>query len=736
MPNYKAKIDEWKNAIDELNKILDEKREEITALPGGKDYGAVVKKLQMNLSSKKNAFDAKRLFVSCFGALKAGKSTLMNALAETYVSPVKSGIETTLRCSVVMPADSENPEGIRFYKFKNNIEFAEDDKQETSEAEFRFKKMAEDILQYFKGAKEWDEIDDFFDRCEPYHLTGKREKLDALTKEYPSEIAPFQNFLIAEIRIDASRLPENSLLHQENIALWDMPGLDGIKANVEKNNPESKIIKEILKNSHYFLFVQSSVTALNTTAKKTLIDCLAERKEVPSMVVFNKISGKNWLTPEFITDEIEKQQQAVTADLREINPEIITVNAAQAWDACLQNPIRQEKDLLEKYRGEKRQTLYDDSNLKTLKDIVQKRANEQADRIIFFDTIEGLRRITDNELKQDSQLKKKERACKDNNQGIQNVFDTCRLVETAISKTETEDFRPKTQEHRDELKVHMIPNERDIQRKIENIIDTVNAEDIPVIPKEKISFGEAEEIINRYIDNMYSVACDKWDRSIYDRLAVNYLMEQYNKFHKRFQEQIKFAKADYSCELDTELYAEVTTDPENVRHNIKQTLNCKLQAIPFGYLTRKEFVEKLGGMENILADIASRGKNFWDKVQDIPKSIWDSIRRHKSEPYLKRKNVETYCNSFIRRRYQEEFNFDSQFKEYRERCFSASGEDIFTKVVVKKLEEHIDNILKKARNAAEKKQQEQKEMLKNITKITEAVLEMNKKLNRQLKEKW
>src|SRR5437016_2934997 len=61
-----------------------------------------LEEIRRSMDRARRQFDAKLFFVVIFGPLKAGKSTLMNALAGEYVSPTGFGKETTRRPSLVI----------------------------------------------------------------------------------------------------------------------------------------------------------------------------------------------------------------------------------------------------------------------------------------------------------------------------------------------------------------------------------------------------------------------------------------------------------------------------------------------------------------------------------------------------------------------------------------------------------------------------------------------------------
>jgi hypothetical protein len=65
---------------------------------------AALEQIVRDIDRARRQFDGKLFFVVVFGPLKAGKSTLTNALAGEYVSPAGFGKETTRRPSLVVQA--------------------------------------------------------------------------------------------------------------------------------------------------------------------------------------------------------------------------------------------------------------------------------------------------------------------------------------------------------------------------------------------------------------------------------------------------------------------------------------------------------------------------------------------------------------------------------------------------------------------------------------------------------
>ena len=270
------------------------------------------------------AFDQKMLYVVCLGALKAGKSTLINALVGKDICPANPGSETTLHCSVIMAADDSHPEGITLYKAKSKAH----DKQESIE-------NTKLLLEYFQGINV-DKFDDKFEKSERHELKeGEKifsEKLSVPHFDFETEDG--RSDIIIEIRVNV-KSKDNVLC--KNVALIDLPGLDGVKMNVD--HPVVRCIPEC---SHYFLVVRSTVTAFNKTLFNSLNNWLGKNPAIKTTMVFNEMRAKFWHTEdsqqENLATQIDKDmkqwKEVITGqDKKDCDIDHVTVNAAMAFES-------------------------------------------------------------------------------------------------------------------------------------------------------------------------------------------------------------------------------------------------------------------------------------------------------------------------------------------------------------------------------------------------------------------
>lgn len=321
-------------------------------------------------------FKTNRFFIAVFGALKAGKSTLINALAEHYTSPSGYGYETTLHCSLILCADEEHPEGIYLYQLTGNKKREETDRQE----------KARELLDYFRGLYDWEFISKGgnWERSERYLLNGhdlhpSKDNLEAVLTE--AVLSRYPQLMLVEIRIKSEK-DDNFLL--KNIGILDMPGLDGSIANV-KTDP---IIAELPKAADYFLYVQSSIAAINSGARDYILSLINNSKEY--IVVFNEIRAQYWLKSEVQSQVIEEQNSKAIEHLAKslgVNPpRSFRINAAQAWDS--KNRRFQVDKLMDGLTLEK---LYDDSHIQDLKNEISKLCQNSVTEILDKNALNSLK---------------------------------------------------------------------------------------------------------------------------------------------------------------------------------------------------------------------------------------------------------------------------------------------------------------------------------------------------------
>ncbi len=348
---------------------------------------------QKELERLERAFNTRRFFVVTIGALKAGKSTLINALTGCRVSPAGTGAETTKKCSIIMSADDAHPEGITLYRYKKMISEEQNNEKRGETCE----KATRSLMDYFKGICEWDVQFSDFEKKEctlrgrSLDPSNKLDNLDyVLTSSDFSGLQQFRDFMLAEIRINIDQNGQSVL--GKDVAIIDMPGLDGTLAGVDSDevNPVGNPVNYLPKFSHLFLLVQSSISGLNRTTASKLREWQAGKQSTPVYLVFNVINSKSeWYNKDSIDQEVEESQKKAQAELNQQKVyfrDYFTVNAAKAWESCQHNDYKDkwEKDITA-------ESLQAQSNIEYLFKALQKDFAEQKDRIIKEDAVYGVR---------------------------------------------------------------------------------------------------------------------------------------------------------------------------------------------------------------------------------------------------------------------------------------------------------------------------------------------------------
>lgn len=324
------------------------------------------------LAHKVREFLSKKFFVVMLGAIKAGKSTLVNSLVGREISPMGAGIETTLRSSIIIAADKNHPEGLYVYSFTNDQKNKLKEKIESKVGLDGEKCNIDRDTIEDNVKKEWwqcrmaeyfaylGEINPEFEK--KYELHKHPFNKDVIVEILTKEKVPLkygyndEESLPLLISIDTSKFKEQKVnLLNCQCAIIDTPGLDGAKAN----NQTDSLLKAANQYADYFLFIQSSMSALTGGCKKYL----EENSQIPTVAVYNKMSSSYWYDEKSREDFENSKATDAYENLRNCTPykfgigDTVVVNAGAAWEAISRkNTDKIEKNkirnLSQKYSGE------------------------------------------------------------------------------------------------------------------------------------------------------------------------------------------------------------------------------------------------------------------------------------------------------------------------------------------------------------------------------------------------
>ena len=213
------------------------------------------------------------------GPVKSGKSTLVNLIAKSYVSPTHF-LECTVRPSII----SSNREG----QDDNSITTYVSSNENKEERVAQF----DSIIDCLRGQEKIENIDGV--RWETYPITPEniRDKVQLDLHDADSD----------KTLVTSITTPGGKLL-KKDVFVIDMPGFDGAIANME-NNPVYKCIAE---RADLIIFVQSSNSAISKVANDFLKILKDNNECVPVCLIHNVFEAAYWRNEQEKKSAIQKQ---------------------------------------------------------------------------------------------------------------------------------------------------------------------------------------------------------------------------------------------------------------------------------------------------------------------------------------------------------------------------------------------------------------------------------------------
>lgn len=316
-----------KDISKEGRESLDRIEKGIAGIDGLMIDDEVLKELHQSIALLRRAYDFcdTNLFVlTCVGMLKAGKSTLVSLMAgNKEASPTGFGVDTTMRPALIVSAGEESAGG-RIDVWKSS-DLKDNDRDETQSKQDEFEGI---LLCECKGGRPH----------EHYELNAANLKRALCDKKEVDEP------VLVVVRVPQR---DGSILARSKVVILDTPGLDSAKsiwtsqekdADLEKpdGRKEENRYRWILDATDMAVFIQSSVSALNSNATKVLSN-LKEEKKV-TWLVHNEMRGKYWRTDESVKPEESLQIadavgvfQDAGFDREKVCP--LRINLGKAYDA-------------------------------------------------------------------------------------------------------------------------------------------------------------------------------------------------------------------------------------------------------------------------------------------------------------------------------------------------------------------------------------------------------------------
>lgn len=220
------------------------------------------------------------------GPVKSGKSTLVNLIANAYVSPTHF-LECTVRPSIISQRRGEEDCQINVF---------------TSEDTSNRIEQIDAIIDCIRGIESEDSLENIR-KC-VFDLTPEniKEKVELGLKES----------LSSETLVTSITTPGGKLMKQD-VFIVDMPGFDGEYANID-----DPVYDTIAQRADLIIFVQSSNSAISKVSGQFLKKLAENNQEVPVCLIHNVFDSSWWRSTEersaaaleqkeFAINEIRKQ---------------------------------------------------------------------------------------------------------------------------------------------------------------------------------------------------------------------------------------------------------------------------------------------------------------------------------------------------------------------------------------------------------------------------------------------
>ena len=250
-----------------------------TVQPYFEEISSILDPIRLNRGN----FMARKQLVGLVGPGRSGKSTLLNAIVGSEISPIGSGFETTSRASIVKY--SKEP-GIEVY-------FA--DKTQNAHTIQEYSDLILPFISLIRGTTKNGKNNEKLRKLECLNLALSSDNLiKALVGQFQKE--PVMVII---------KTPE-WVLKTDQLCFVDFPGLDGLKHNFQ-NNPSAYAL---LGLCDFLILNQSNFSSLDKSMVSFVSKMLNSCEKPPVWFVHNKVEAKSWRSEEEFLKELEEMVEA------------------------------------------------------------------------------------------------------------------------------------------------------------------------------------------------------------------------------------------------------------------------------------------------------------------------------------------------------------------------------------------------------------------------------------------
>jgi hypothetical protein len=236
--------------------------------------------------SRAHEYENGTFIVLVVGPVKSGKSTLVNLIANAYVSPTHF-LECTVRPSIISQRREGEDCRITVY---------------TTEDSRRRARAIDSVIDSIRGMEsgEWlrDVVKSEFELT-PENIKDKVE-------------LGLQESLSAETLVTSITTPGGRLMKQD-VFIIDMPGFDGEYANID-----DPVYDTIAQRADLIVFVQSSNSAISKVSGQFLKKLHENNKDVPVSLIHNVFDSAHWRDDAERRQTVEEQKQFALGEIRRL----------------------------------------------------------------------------------------------------------------------------------------------------------------------------------------------------------------------------------------------------------------------------------------------------------------------------------------------------------------------------------------------------------------------------------
>lgn len=263
----------------ELTRLLDEYADVL------RDCSTVDMQLR-KAGSRAHEYENGTFIVLVVGPVKSGKSTLVNLIANAYVSPTHF-LECTVRPSIISQRREGEDCRITVY---------------TTEDSRRRVEQIDSVIDSIRGIENGDSLQDVVKS--EFELTPEniKDKVEL----------GLQESLSAETLVTSITTPGGRLMKQD-VFIIDMPGFDGEYANID-----DPVYDTIAQRADLIVFVQSSNSAISKVSGQFLKKLHENNKDVPVCLIHNVFDSAHWRDGAERRQTVEEQKQFALGEIRRL----------------------------------------------------------------------------------------------------------------------------------------------------------------------------------------------------------------------------------------------------------------------------------------------------------------------------------------------------------------------------------------------------------------------------------